>query len=92
MIASCTCPADTGLQLVRLQPNVDLWHVQMWTPQGPALLWRGYREPAAWIALVWSALGPGALAAYLQTQVFPVCLMSRSCLSGLKPESGMQEL
>ncbi|CAL5219340.1 g1154 [Coccomyxa viridis] len=40
----------------------------MRTPQGPALLWRGYREPAAWIALVWSALGPGALAAYLQTQ------------------------
>ena len=41
----------------------------MRTPQGPAMLWQGYREPAAWIALVWSALGPGALAAYLQTQV-----------------------
>ena len=38
----------------------------MQTPQGPALLWRGYQEPAAWLALVWSALGPGALAAYLQ--------------------------
>ncbi|CAK0743539.1 hypothetical protein CVIRNUC_001478 [Coccomyxa viridis] len=40
----------------------------MQTPQGPALLWQGYQEPAAWLALVWSALGPGALAAYLQTQ------------------------
>ena len=49
--------------------SVLVWRVQMRTPQGPALLWQGYREPAAWIALVWSALGPGALAAYLQTQV-----------------------
>ncbi len=32
-------------------------------------LWEGYREPAAWLVLVWSAVGPGALAAYLQTQV-----------------------
>lgn len=38
-------------------------------PQGSTLLWQGYAEPAAWVALVWSALGPGALAAYLQTQV-----------------------
>ena len=32
-------------------------------------LWLGYRNPAAWAVLVWSALGPGALAAFLQTQV-----------------------
>ena len=43
--------------------------VQMRAPQGASLLWQGYREPAAWVALIWSALGPGALAAYLQTQV-----------------------
>jgi hypothetical protein len=43
--------------------------VQMRAPQGARLLWQGYGEPAAWLALIWSALGPGALAAYLQTQV-----------------------
>lgn len=46
----------------------------MSAPQGAGLLWQGYREPAAWVALIWSALGPGALAAYLQTQV---CISSR---------------
>ena len=55
--------------MVHLVLSIDPWHVQARTPQGPALLWQGYQEPAAWIALVWSALGPGALAAYLQTQV-----------------------
>ena len=32
-------------------------------------LWGGYASPAAWLVLAWSALGPGALAAFLQTQV-----------------------
>lgn len=36
-------------------------------------LWAGYADPAAWLVLLWSALGPGALAAYLQTMV-RVCL------------------
>ncbi|BDA41739.1 hypothetical protein COCOBI_02-5320 [Coccomyxa sp. Obi] len=31
-------------------------------------LWEGYADPAAWLVLLWSALGPGALAAYLQTR------------------------
>ena len=43
--------------------------MQMRAPQGASLLWQGYREPTGWVALIWSALGPGALAAYLQTQV-----------------------
>lgn len=32
-------------------------------------LWEGYADPGAWLVLLWSALGPGALAAYLQTRV-----------------------
>jgi hypothetical protein len=32
-------------------------------------LWGGYASPVAWLVLAWSALGPGALAAFLQTQV-----------------------
>ncbi|KAK9908711.1 hypothetical protein WJX75_001852 [Coccomyxa subellipsoidea] len=31
-------------------------------------LWEGYADPGAWLVLLWSALGPGALAAYLQTR------------------------
>ncbi len=31
-------------------------------------LWEGYADPAAWLVLLWSAVGPGALAAFLQTQ------------------------
>lgn len=34
-----------------------------------AQLWPGWQNPAAWLAIVWSALGPGALVAYLQSQV-----------------------
>lgn len=37
--------------------------------QGVASLWEGVGQPFAWLLVVWSALGPGALAAFLQTQV-----------------------
>ena len=32
-------------------------------------LWAGYADPLAWGAILWASLGPGALAAFLQTQV-----------------------
>lgn len=32
-------------------------------------LWQGYADPMAWVAILWASLGPGALAAFLQTQV-----------------------
>ena len=32
-------------------------------------LWEGIAQPTAWLLVFWSALGPGALAAFLQTQV-----------------------
>ena len=31
--------------------------------------WDGITEPQAWLLVLWAALGPGALAAFLQTQV-----------------------
>ncbi len=31
--------------------------------------WQGISEPQAWLLVLWAALGPGALAAFLQTQV-----------------------
>ena len=30
--------------------------------------WEGISEPQAWLLVLWAALGPGALAAFLQTQ------------------------
>lgn len=32
-------------------------------------LWPGYASPEAWAVLLWSAAGPGALAAYLHAKV-----------------------
>lgn len=32
-------------------------------------LWEGGLQPQAWLLVLWAALGPGALAAFLQTQV-----------------------
>lgn len=31
--------------------------------------WEGIAEPQAWLLVLWAAVGPGALAAFLQTQV-----------------------
>lgn len=33
--------------------------------RGPAALWEGYADPAAWAALAWAGLGPGAVGSYL---------------------------
>ena len=33
-----------------------------------AALWPGWRDPAAWAVILWSAVGPGALAAYLHVK------------------------
>lgn len=40
-----------------------------------ANLWEGYADLAAWLVILWSAVGPGALAAFLQTQAS--CLASQ---------------
>jgi hypothetical protein len=32
-------------------------------------LWPGYSQPLTWVVLLWSALGPGALAAYFHVKV-----------------------
>lgn len=50
-------------------------------------LWQGYADPAAWLVLIWSAVGPGALAAFLQTQVSPPCPCNRSALTCNPPFS-----
>lgn len=39
-------------------------------------LWPGWQNPMAWLAVVWSALGPGALVAYLQSQASHLCCLS----------------
>lgn len=36
--------------------------------------WQGWHQPQGWILVLWAALGPGALAAFLQTQVSTSCV------------------
>ena len=43
--------------------------VQVASGQPITALWQGYADPMAWGAILWASLGPGALAAFLQTQV-----------------------
>ena len=43
--------------------------VQVASGQPITALWAGYADPLAWGAILWASLGPGALAAFLQTQV-----------------------
>ena len=38
--------------------------------------WSGWNNPAVLLAVVWSALGPGALVAFLQSQVMHRCTVS----------------
>ena len=38
-------------------------------------LWPGWQNLMAWLAITWSALGPGALVAYLQSQASQVLLV-----------------
>ena len=41
---------------------------QVTSGQPITALWAGYADPLAWGAILWASLGPGALAAFLQTQ------------------------
>ena len=43
--------------------------MQVASGQPITALWAGYADPLAWGAILWASLGPGALAAFLQTQV-----------------------
>jgi len=49
--------------------------------QPVAALWQGYADPLAWGAILWASLGPGALAAFLQTQVRPCLRQKGKCVS-----------
>lgn len=59
--------------------------------------WSGWNNPAVLLAVVWSALGPGALVAFLQSQVmhhiktsWPPAEAGQSC--GLKQDLCLNEL
>lgn len=41
-------------------------------------LWPGWQNPMAWVAITWSALGPGALVAFLQAQA-RFCFSTHLC-------------
>lgn len=51
--------------------------------QGLESLWGGWHEPAAWAALLWAGLGPGAVASYLHIKVWrgwvPECREGIAC-------------
>jgi hypothetical protein len=51
---------------------------QVASGQPVAALWQGYADPLAWGAILWASLGPGALAAFLQTQARPLLRMPPS--------------
>lgn len=66
LLASAKSYALTGFALLYLGSLALQKYV---TGEQASQLWEGPGQPTAWLLVLWAALGPGALAAFLQSQV-----------------------